>query len=80
MDSGSIEQDADLIMFVYRPEYNLRQREPEEVNSPEHLKWEDELNAVRGKAFIGVAKNRRGETGQMKLGFNGKYSKFMEAA
>lgn len=79
-DSGSIEQDADLIMFVYRPEYNLRQREPEEVNSPEHLKWEDELNAVRGKAFIGVAKNRRGETGQMKLGFNGKYSKFMEAA
>lgn len=79
-DSGSIEQDADLIMFVYRPEYNLRQREPEDVNSPEHFKWEDELNKVKGMAKIGISKNRRGETGQIKLGFNGKYSKFMEAA
>lgn len=79
-DSGSIEQDADLIMFVYRPEYNLRQREPEDANSPEHLKWEDELSKVKGMAFIGLSKNRRGETGQIKLGFNGKYSKFMEAA
>lgn len=79
-DSGSIEQDADLIMFVYRPEYNLRQREPEDANSQEHLKWEDELNKVKGMAKIGISKNRRGETGQIKLGFNGKYSKFTEAA
>ena len=67
-------------MFVYRPEYNLRQREPEDVNSPEHFKWEDELNKVKGMAKIGISKNRRGETGQIKLRFNGKYSKFMEAA
>lgn len=79
-DSGSIEQDADMIMFVYRPEYHLKQREPENYNSQEHLHWEDELNNVRGVAFLGVAKNRRGETGQVKLGFNGKYSKFTEAA
>lgn len=79
-DSGSIEQDADLVLFVYRPEYYIRQKEPEDVNSQEYLKWEDKLNKVRGQANIVLAKNRRGETGSIPLMFDGKYSKFWEAA
>lgn len=79
-DSGSIEQDADLIMFVYRPEYNLRQKEPDDPNSNNHLNWEDEMRKVAGVAKIGIAKNRRGETGIAQLCFEGKYSRFTEAA
>ena len=79
-DSGSIEQDADLIMFVYRPEYHIKQRQPDDVNSQEYLRWEDELRAARGLAWINVSKNRRGDTGIAKLGFEGKYSRFTEAA
>lgn len=77
-DSGSIEQDADLIFFVYRPEYYIKQREPEDKNSESHLRWEEELNRFKGLATLVLAKNRRGETGNIGLGFNGKYSKFME--
>lgn len=79
-DSGSIEQDADLILFVFRPEYHIKQKQPSDPNSQEYLKWECDLNAVRGLAWLNVSKNRRGETGTAKLGFNGKYSKFTEAA
>lgn len=79
-DSGSIEQDADLILFVYRPEYYIRQKEPEDVNSQEYLRWEDKLNKVKGQANIVLAKNRRGETGSIPLMFDGKHSKFWEAA
>lgn len=78
-DSGSIEQDADLIFFVYRQEYYIRQREPEDFNSAEHIRWEEDLNKVRGRATLVLAKNRRGETGTIPMYFNGKYSKFTEA-
>ena len=78
-DSGSIEQDADLVMFVYRPEYYIRQLEPENVNSQEHFNWEDKLNKVKGVANVVIAKNRRGETGSIPLIFNGKLSKFTDA-
>lgn len=79
-DSGSIEQDADLIMFVYRPEYHIKQRQPDDPNSKEYLQWETDLEMVRGLAWVNVSKNRRGETGTAKLGFEGKYSRFTEAA
>ena len=78
-DSGSIEQDADLIMFVFRPEYHLSQNKPDNENSPEFLRWEDEMRQLKGKANVIIAKNRRGETGSIPLMFNGKYSKFWEA-
>ena len=78
-DSGSIEQDADLVMFVYRPEYYIRQQEPENVNSQEHYNWEDKLNKVKGIANVVIAKNRRGETGSIPLIFNGNISKFTDA-
>lgn len=77
-DSGSIEQDADLIFFVYRPEYYIRQREPDDIYSTKHIQWQEELDKVKGTATIVLGKNRRGETGNVSLLFNGKYYKFTE--
>lgn len=79
-DSGSIEQDADLVLFVYRPEYHLLQRKPDNDNTPKFCQWQGEVEAVRGKAYCVIAKNRRGETGQVEMIFDGKHSKFKEAA
>lgn len=75
--SGSIEQDANLILFVYRPEYFLLQMKPDE-SSKDYLNWEDTYNKVRGKAKIIVAKNRRGRTGEVEMIFQGEFYKFVE--
>lgn len=75
-DSGTVEQDGDLICFLYRPEYHLAQCEPDDGNDVEHQKWEAELNSAKGKAEFIVAKNRRGQTGKVKLGFNGETYSF----
>lgn len=76
-DSGSIEQDADLVCFVYRPEYHLRQAEPDKEN-PKHLAWEEQMRSVAGKAKFILAKNRRGELKSFNFLFNGKIHKFSE--
>lgn len=77
-DSGSVEEDGDIVAFIYRPEYHLAQREPDNKNSEDYVKWEQEMDAVRGKAEFIVAKNRRGYTGRFKLGFDGKTYTFYE--
>lgn len=77
-DSGSVEEDGDIVAFIYRPEYHLSQREPDDETSQEHFKWENEMNAVRGKAEFIIAKNRRGYTGKFKLGFDGQSYTFYE--
>lgn len=79
-DSGSIEQDADLITFVYRPEYHLKQSEPDDKMSNEYTRWLGEVERVKNKAFFIVAKNRRGETANIELKFNGYKYSFLEAA
>lgn len=76
-DSGTIEQDANMVLFVYRPEYHLMQEEPDK-NSREHIKWEENLNEVKGKARLILAKNRRGRSGNIDLRFSGEYYKFYE--
>lgn len=75
-DSGSVEQDGDIIAFIYRPEYHLLQQEPE--SEKQHIEWEEKLNAVKGRAKFIVAKNRRGYTGSFVLGFRGDLYKFYE--
>ena len=77
-DSGSVEEDGDIVAFIYRPEYHLSQREPDDENSQDHLKWENEMDAVRGKAEFIIAKNRRGYTGKFKFGFDGQTYTFYE--
>lgn len=77
-DSGSVEQDADIIGFVYRPEYHLAQKEPDTKNSPEWLKWKASMDECKGKAQFIIAKNRRGNTGQAKMMFRGDLYKFYD--
>lgn len=75
--SGSIEQDANIVMFVYRPEYYLMQQKPEE-GSQKYLAWEEELRQAKGKAKVVVAKNRRGRTGETEMLFRGEIYRFEE--
>ena len=77
-DSGSIEQDGDLIGFIYRPEYHLKDKEPDDVTSQEHQKWQMEMDEVKGKAQFILSKNRRGLIGKFKLGFDGANYTFYE--
>src|SRR5918997_7076471 len=71
-ESGSIEQDADVVMFVYREEYYLKNREPK-PGTDEYIKWENEMNEMRGKAEVIVAKQRHGPTGSVSLAFQGEF-------
>ena len=76
-ESGSIEQDADVVIFVYRDEYYLKNKEPER-GSPEHLAWEDKMREVVGKAEVIIAKQRHGPTGTVPMGFQGEYTRFFD--
>ncbi|MBB4001013.1 MAG: replicative DNA helicase [Aurantimonas endophytica] len=78
-ESGSIEQDADVVMFVYRDEYYLSNREPK-PGTDEHLKWEQALNEARGKAEVIIAKQRHGPTGTVPLAFQAEYTRFTDLA
>lgn len=76
-ESGSIEQDADVVLFVYREEYYLERQEPKE-GSDEWFKWEMEVREARGKAEVIIAKQRHGPTGTAKLGFQGQFTRFSD--
>ncbi|KEG16582.1 replicative DNA helicase [Bartonella bacilliformis] len=78
-ESGSIEQDADIVLFVYREEYYLKNEEPK-AGSPEHLKWQTDMDAVFEKADIIVAKQRHGPTGTVRLAFQSEYTRFSDLA
>ncbi|MBO0904104.1 replicative DNA helicase [Jiella sonneratiae] len=78
-ESGSIEQDADVVMFVYRDEYYLANREPK-PGTDEHLKWEQALNEARGKAEVIIAKQRHGPTATVPLAFQAEYTRFTDLA
>ena len=82
-DSGTIEQDADVVMFVYRQEYYLEREEPTkragettDKFGERHGKWRDDLDKSRGIAEIIVGKNRRGRVGGVKCSFNGDRQRF----
>jgi replicative DNA helicase len=74
-ESGSIEQDADMVMFIYRESYYLGRAEPRE-GTPEHLTWQDEMDKVRGTADVIIGKQRHGPIGTVKLSFNEDITKF----
>ncbi|MBN8919365.1 MAG: replicative DNA helicase, partial [Rhizobiales bacterium] len=61
-ESGSIEQDADVVMFVFREEYYLKNKEPR-PGTEEHFKWQSEMEAIMGKAEVIIGKQRHGPTG-----------------
>ena len=78
-ESGSIEQDADVVLFVFREEYYLKNREPM-AGTEAHLKWQAELEASRGKAEIIIGKQRHGPTGAVNLSFQGEFTRFADLA
>lgn len=76
-ESGSIEQDADVVMFVFREEYYVERRQPRE-GTPEHLAWQDEMAAVEGLAETIIAKQRHGPTGTIRLAFQADVTRFSD--
>jgi replicative DNA helicase len=77
-ESGSIEQDADVVIFVYREEYYLR--EPAIEDTVKWAQWRDKLNAVQDKAELIVAKHRHGQTGTVRLHFDRNTTRFSNLA
>lgn len=74
-ESGSIEQDADVVIFVYREEYYLKNREPK-TETEEWFKWEALLKAAEGKAEIIIGKQRHGPTGVVEMHFDARFTRF----
>lgn len=78
-ESGSIEQDADMVMFLYREAYYLSRKEPA-TGTPEHLTWQEEMAKVSGQAEIIVGKQRHGPIGTVHVAFNDATTKFSNLA
>jgi replicative DNA helicase len=78
-ESGSIEQDADVVMFVYREEYYLKSREPD-PSTPEHAKWLEKCERVHRRAEVLVEKHRHGATNKIDLHFDERYTRFSDLA
>ena len=82
-ESGSIEQDADVVMFIFREEYYLEKAEPMQRGdeAPDkfgqrQIHWEERMERARGKAEVIVAKQRHGPVGSVKLAFIGEFTRF----
>jgi replicative DNA helicase len=78
-ESGSIEQDADVVLFVYREEYYHQMRKPLE-SSKEFAEWFAKGNEIGGKAEVIIGKQRHGPTGTVELQFEGTITKFSSLA
>jgi replicative DNA helicase len=78
-ESGSIEQDADVVLFVFREEYYLQNKEPR-PGTPEHEKWQLDMALVHGKAEVIIGKQRHGPTGTVNLQFEASLTRFADLA
>ena len=76
-ESGSIEQDADVVMFVYREGYYLQRQEPREA-TVEHAEWQAKMNEVAHLAEIIIGKQRHGPIGKVTLEFEERFTKFKD--
>ena len=76
-ESGSIEQDADVVLFVYREQYYLEKKQPK-LGSIEHAEWQSKMNDINGLADIIIGKQRHGPTGNIHVEFEGMYTKFKD--
>jgi replicative DNA helicase len=74
-ESGSIEQDADVVMFVYREAYYVERAEPE-AGTDKHFDWQEKMNRIRHRAEVIIGKNRHGPVRTTVLGFNPELTKF----
>src|SRR4029079_10403811 len=76
-ESGSIEQDADIVLFIYREDYYLAARQPAD-DHPDFAEWQEEMGRVYGLAEILVAKQRHGATGKVRVRFDSRITKFSD--
>lgn len=74
-ESGSIEQDADVVMFVYREEYYVSRAQPQE-GTEQYIQWQQKMASVYNKAEVVIAKQRHGPVGNVKLYFNNQLTRF----
>jgi len=84
-ESGTIEQDADSVLFVYRDEYYLQQRAPKQMgfDSDDKFhaaldKWQQDMERVHNRAEVLIEKNRHGPTGKIDLLFEGEFTRFAD--
>src|SRR5215471_12486745 len=78
-ESGSIEQDADVVMFVFREEYYLANKEPR-AGTPEYEKWQLDMERALGRAEVIIGKQRHGPTGTVELHFDASVTRFGDLA
>jgi replicative DNA helicase len=78
-ESGSIEQDADIVMFIYREDYYLASKQPTD-DHPDFPKWKEDMERAYGLAEVIVAKQRHGATGKVRMKFDSRFTKFSDSA
>jgi replicative DNA helicase len=75
-ESGSIEQDADVVMFVYREEYYKEREKPGDHDLEKMAQWQDEMERLHGRAEVVIGKQRHGPIGTVELSFEGRFTRF----
>ncbi|RMF37101.1 MAG: replicative DNA helicase [Alphaproteobacteria bacterium] len=75
-ESGSIEQDADVVMFVYREEYYKEREKPSEHDTDKMLAWQEAMDKVHNRAEVIIGKQRHGPIGTVDLSFEGRFTRF----
>ena len=75
-ESGSIEQDADVVMFVFREEYYKEREKPGDHDLEKMAAWQDEMERLHGKAEVIIGKQRHGPIGSIELSFEGRFTRF----
>ncbi len=75
-ESGSIEQDADVVMFVYRGEYYKEREKPSEHELDKMAEWQDEMSRLHGRAEVIIGKQRHGPIGMVELSFEAQFTRF----
>jgi len=75
-ESGSIEQDADVVMFVFREEYYKEREKPGDHDLEKMAQWQEEMERLHGRAEVIIGKQRHGPIGTVDLSFEGRFTKF----
>ena len=75
-ESGSIEQDADVVMFIFREEYYKEREKPDEHDVENFIKWQEDMSRLHGRAELIIGKQRHGPIGTVDLSFQSKFTTF----
>ncbi|WP_371036923.1 replicative DNA helicase [Rhodosalinus sp. FB01] len=79
-ESGSIEQDADVVMFVFREEYYKEREKPGDHDLEAMARWQEEMERLHGRAEVVIGKQRHGPIGTVELAFDGRFTRFSNLA